>query len=138
MGWMASGMKHTEADYQRLLKQATSMMIALRDIVAVFDRINEILSWENLQGMNRNEAIRQARATTSDGMRAMENVLRGDALERPMDCGHERRFTIHEGRKRLCALCELSRLRCELSRVEGAEEAFQEAIGVDPETGLIE
>jgi hypothetical protein len=99
-----------EKDYQQLLKQATSMMIALRDIAGTIWRADDILCDVAMHDRDPLDAISQARQTIMDGLEGYDSLLKPDALEKLMECGHERRFTIHQERSpSLCAMCELKK-----------------------------
>lgn len=107
----AHAIAEAEAEKKTILKQATSMMIALRQVSGVLWKIYDTLMDEGMQH-DRSEIERRGRLLAMEGIDAISGVLKADALEDKQPCGHERRFVVStdEGTN-WCALCELQGVR---------------------------
>lgn len=112
-----------KAEKETILKQATSMMIALRQVSGILWKIYDTLMDEGMQH-DSSEIERQGRLLVMEGIDAISGVLKADALEDKQPCGHERRFIVsgddrdidpkgksNRGKTGYCALCELQWVR---------------------------
>lgn len=115
----AHAIAEAEAEKKTILKQATSMMIALRQVSGVLWKIYDTLMDEGMQH-DRSEIERRGRLLAMEGIDAISGVLKADALEDKQPCGHERRFIVSgddydidphgqsdRGQTGYCALCAL-------------------------------